>query len=435
MKELDLQNEKIPKLFVAYALPAMIGIAFFSLYSLVDSIFVSRFCGAEALSAVELCAPVLSIFSCVSVIVGVGGNTLLGISIGENNSRKAKGIFTLTSCLIFAFSAMFVIAVTLFTKPIALLLGADETVIKYVCNYLSICGYFAPAFLISGFWALCMETIGKPALAMLGQVVTALGNIALDYAFIVRLGIGISGAALASALSAVLAVLIYTFALLKSKLGFCKFNFDLKLIGKMLYNGLSEGISAVSTGLMAYIYNIIIMKASGSKVLASFSITLTIISFIGSILIGASQGICPIVSVNYGAKKYDRIKQSIKVFITGEVILSVIVSIIFTVLHSGLLSLFHAENATLSWTIGRAYIPSLVFTPISIVIISYFTAINDAKTSAVLSLLRALIIRTMIVVAGYYIFGVNAVWYSAAVSELIVVIICILTYYKKQETN
>ena len=96
---------------------------------------------------------------------------------------------------------------------------------------------------------------------------------------------------------------------------------------------------------------------------------------------------------------------------------------------------FHAENSTLSWTIGRAYIPSLVFTPINVVIISYFTAINDAKTSAVLSLLRAFIIRAIIVITGYYIFGIAAVWYSAAVSELIVVVICISTYYKKQETD
>ena len=435
MKELDLQNEKIPKLFIAYAVPAMIGVAVFSLYSLVDSIFVSRFCGAEALSAVELCAPVLSIFSCVSVIIGVGGNTLLGISIGENDNQKAKSLFTLTSVLIFAFSALFIVVVSVFTKQLAVILGADETVINFVCDYLSICGYFAPAFLISGFWALCMETIGKPGLAMLGQVVTAFGNIALDYLFIVKLDMSVRGAALASALSAVLAVLIYTFALLKSKLAFCKFKLDLKLIGKMLYNGLSEGISAVSTGLMSFIYNVIIMKASGSNVLASFSITLTIINFMGSILISASQGISSIVSVNYGAKNYDRIRKSVKVFITGEIVLSMIVSILFAVFHSGLINLFHAENAALSWTIGRAYIPSLVFTPINVVIISYFTAINDAKTSAVLSLLRAFIIRAIIVITGYYIFGIAAVWYSAAVSELIVVVICISTYYKKQKTD
>ena len=434
MKELDLQNEKIPKLFVAYAIPAMIGVAVFSLYSLVDSIFVSRFCGAEALSAVELCAPVLSIFSCVSVIIGVGGNTLLGISIGENDHQKAKSIFTLTSVLIFAFSALFIVVVSVFTKQLAVLLGADETVINFVCDYLSICGYFASAFLISGFWALCMETVGKPALAMLGQVVTAFGNIALDYLFIVKRDMGVRGAALASALSAVLAVLLYTFALLKSKLAFCKFKLDLKLIGKMLYNGLSEGISAVSMGIISYIYNIVIMKASGSNVLASFSITLTIINFMGSILIGASQGISPIVSVNFGAKKYDRIKQSVKAFITGEVVLSAIVSILFAIFHSGLIGLFHAENAALSWAIGRAYIPSLVFTPINVVIISYFTAINDAKTSAILSLLRAFIIRALIVISGYYVFGINAVWYSAAVSELIVMLICISVYYKKQVT-
>ncbi len=437
MKELDLQNENTGKLFLAYAVPAIIGVAVFSLYSLVDGIFVSRFCGAQALSAVEICAPVLSVFSCISVVAGVGGNTLIGISIGENNYDEAKSIFSLTSALIFACSAVFVVIVSLLTRQLAVLLGADQTVIDYVCDYLSVCGYFAPAFLISGFWALCMETMGKPVLAMLGETVTAFGNIALDYVLIVKMNMGVKGAALASALSAVLAVIIYAVAIFskKSSLGFCRFKLDKRLIGQMLYNGLSEGISAVSTGIISYIYNIVIMKASGSKTLASFSITLTIISFLGSVLIGASQGISPIVSVNYGAKKYDRIKQAIKVFLIGELILSVMVSALFVILHSGLIQLFRAENAALSWNIGRAYIPSLILTPINVIIISYFTAINDAKTSALLSLLRALMVRALIVCTGYLLFGINAVWYSAAISELIVMIICICTYQKKQVTK
>lgn len=437
MKEFDLKKDSISKLFIGYAVPAMIGICIFSLYTLVDSIFVSRFCGETALSAVEICAPVLSAFSFISIIIGMGANTLIGIKLGENNNKKASSIFTLATALIFFFALLFIFSILLFTEQAAKLLGADETIIAFVCDYLRICGCFAPAFLISGFWSLSMETMGKPLAVMIGNIVTAGGNIFLDYIFIVKLQFGIKGAAFASGLSALISVLIY-FAFIVNKnsvLKFSKFKIGFKLIFHMLYNGLSEGLSVISLGIVSYIYNILIMKAAGSYVLANFSISLTIMNFIGSVIIGASQGVNPIISVNFGAKNYSRIRKTLKVFICYEILIAVMVSILFYLFHNPIINLFAAENAELTWSICKAYFPVLLFTPVSVTIISYFTAVNNAGTSAGLSVFRTLIIRMIVIIAAFKIFDLKGIWYSTAIAELISLLLCCFTYEHKKKDN
>ena len=433
MKIHDLEKENIFKLFFDYAIPAMIGIGVFSLYSFVDAVFVSNACGESALAAVEICAPVLSVFSCFSVIIGVGGNTLVGIELGKKENNKACEIFSLASFLIIILSLIFSVLLVAFTRPVAYLLGADESVVDYVCDYLSLCGWFAPFYMLSGFWGLSSETAGKPAFAMLGNVAMALGNIALDYIFIIVLKLGVFGASLASGISALLATLIFLIGITgkSSVLKFTKFRFDFSVIKQMLFNGFSDGLTAASGGIISFIYNTIIMNNGGGEALACYTVTLTVVNFIGSVIIGAAQGINPIVSVNFGAKRHDRIKKAVRIFLGSETVIAIITAIIFIALHSDILELFGSENGELSWTISKAYVPVFLLTPWCAIIISVFTAINDAKTSAILSLLRSLVIRTVIVIAAYYVFGLNGVWYSCVVSEFISVIICLAALSKK----
>ena len=223
MKDLNIKEERISKLFFGYAVPTIIGICILSLYTLVDSIFVSRYCGELALSAVEICSPVLSVFSCISIVIGVGANTLIGISLGEENNEKASKIFTLSVIMILVFALLFGLLMLLFTGQVASLFGADETVMNYVCDYLKICGWFAPAFLISGLLSLVMETIGLPVVSMFGNIVSALGNILLDYIFVVKENFGVKGAAVASGISVNLSVLIcLAFFVFKNKIKIIK---------------------------------------------------------------------------------------------------------------------------------------------------------------------------------------------------------------------
>lgn len=432
MKEIDLEKENIHKIFFSYAMPSVIAVAVFSLYTLTDSIFVSRYCGADALSAVELCMPVLAVFSCISVIIGTGGNALMGIAMGKKEDNKVKELFTFISIVVLLLSVVFSIGIIFFSEPISFLLGADKEIVAPTVDYLKICGYFATPFLMSGVWGMCLETAGKPVFAMIGQLTMALGNIAADYLLIVKFHLGIKGAALASALSATVATLIFLtgFLLKDSKLKFKKFHFDFKLLFQMLFNGASEGISIISSSLIAYIYNLIIMKVGGSDILAAFSVTLAIINFFGAIIAGASEGISPVISVNFGAGNQKRVNKAVKIFIIYELLLGLIITVVFISFSTKLLSFFKPGDTSLTKRIAFAYLPMFFFSPVCSIITSFFTAINDAKMSAFLSVLRVLIIRAIVIALSFLLFKLEGIWYSAAISEFLAMIVGIFLYKK-----
>lgn len=421
-------------MFFVYGIPSVIGICVFSLYTLVDAIFVSKICGENALAAVEICAPILNIFSCFSIIIGVGGNTLIGIELGKTHTYKASSIFSLSTTLIVVLSLIFTFLLLFFTRPIAFFLGADEIVIDFVCDYLAVCGCFAPFYLLNGFLSLCSETIGKPLFAMIGNITMALGNIALDCFFVLKLDLGVFGASLASGLSALLATVVFFIGLNEknSVLKFKKFNFDLLVIKQIIYNGFSDGLTTASGGIVTFIYNWLIMKNCGSETLACYTAILTVINFLGSIIIGAAQGINPIISFNYGANNFKRIKKAIKFFIGIEIVIAIAISFIFMMLHSNIIALFGVNDKELSFTIAKAYVPVFILTPLCALIISSFTAINDAKTSAVLSFMRSIVFRVLVVFIFYILGGIDGVWFGSSVSEFISIIMCIFVIKKSK---
>lgn len=435
MKKLNLETDKISKLFFAYAVPSMITVGIFSLYSFVDIMFVAQNCSKGALAAVEMCSPVLMLFSCLSVIIGMGANTLIGIFFGKKDSIAASGIFSLSLVLCLIAGFIFTLLTFLFANPLAVFLGSDESTLTYMKDYLLVCGAFAPFYIISGLCSECAATVGKPMLSMLGNLGTAFLNIILDYLFIVILKWSVFGAALASGISAAVGCLILFFALIQKNcsLKICRFSLDLRVIGQILYNGSSEGITAAGTGIISYLYNVIIMKSGGAGMLAAFTVSLAIINFIGSLLTGAAQGLNPIVSTNYGAKNSTRIRKSVIAFLKYEALLGIIISIILFIFKNNFIRLFDSAETEISAHIINTYIPLLIFTPCCSVIISFFTSVNDAKTSAVLSFVRTVVLRMIIIPLTYFILGINGLWYSAAISEVIALSLCIGTFKRKIE--
>lgn len=395
--------------------------------------FVAKSCSNEALAAVEMCSPILMLFSCLSVIVGMGANTLIGISFGKKDSVSASRIFSLSLavCIIIGFA--FTLLTVLFTNPLAVFLGGDADTLSYIKDYLIGCGIFAPFYIISGLCSECAATVGKPVLSMLGNLCTAVLNIVLDYLFIVTFKWSVFGAALASGISAAVGCLILFLALIQKNcpLKFCRFFLNWKVIWQILYNGSSEGITVAGGGMISFLYNVIIMKNGGASMLASFTVSLAIINFIGSLLTGAAQGLNPIVSTNCGAQNGTRIKKAVILFLVYETLLGILMSIVLVAFKKDIIGMFNSTEAQMSAHIINAYIPLLILTPCCSVVISFFTSINDAKTSAILSLVRTVVIRIITILLTYVILGINGLWFSAAISEVIAFLICIVAFKQK----
>lgn len=433
MKNLNLEKDNINKLFWVYAIPSMITIGVFSLYSFVDIMFIAKNCNSYALAAVEMCSPILMLFSCLSVVVGMGANTLIGISIGKKEYPSASKVFSLSFVICVILSFVFTGATFLFTDTLSILLGSNLETSPYMKDYLIVCGVFAPFYIVNGLCSECAATIGKPLVSMLGNLSTTILNIVLDYFFIVIFEWSVLGAALASGISAAIGSLILLLAIIKNNscLKICRFTVDLEIIKQIFYNGSSEGITVLGGVIISFLYNVIIMKNGGATTLASYTVSLSIINFIGSLLTGAAQGLNPVVSTNYGAQNNERIKKVISIFLVYETLLGLLISIMLFIFKERVLSMFVLEDIQTSSHIINTYLPLLIFTPCCSIIISFFTSINDAKTSAILSIIRMLFIRIIIIISVYIVFGINGLWYSAAVSEIVSFLIFIAVFKQK----
>lgn len=415
---------------VSYSIPAIVVIAAFSVYNIADGIFIGRALGSDGLAAVSISAPVIILFACISCVVGMGGNALVGIALGEGDRRKASERFSLATAVMLIIVVFFSLLLILFTQPIARLIGANDAIIAGTATYLRTIGFFCFSLLLASFLGLSMETAGKPAMAMVGHITGVVINIVLDYIFIMRLGMGLFGAALATGIgSSVTSILLLVVVFLPSTpLKFVRTKFDFPLIGKMLYNGMSEGLSALSASITAFLYNIIIIRRTGEAGLAAFSVMHYSFSFVSSVMVGAAQGLAPIVSYNFGAKQYARINKTIRTFGLTNVVLAVSSILFMLAIRDRMFALFSegaGELTAAAIEISNFYLVAFLFVGLNDIFIAYFTAIADAKTSAILATVRVLVLKGVFILVLPLLFGTVGIWITTPIAEFFALMLCL----------
>lgn len=431
MDEKKLGTKSIFKLMISYSLPAIVVISAFSVYNITDGIFIGRAVGSNGLAAVSISTPVIILFACISCVVGMGGNTLVGIALGEGNRKKASERFSLATVIMLIIIVFFSVILIVFTQPIARLVGANDEIIDGAAVYLKTTGFFCFSLLLASYLGLSMETAGKPAMAMVGHIAGVVINILLDYIFIMRLGMGVFGAALATGIgSTVSAILLLIIIFMPSTaLKFVRVKFDLSIIAKMLYNGMSEGLNALSASITAFLYNIVIMRHVGEAGLAAFAVIQYSFLLISSVMIGAAQGLIPIVSYNYGAKSFLRVNKTLKMFSITNVFLATATTIFMLLSREWMFALFSEGSPELTREaikISNYYIATFLFVGLNDIFVAYFTAIADAKSSAILAMVRVLVFKGSFILLLPLLFGTTGIWITTPVSELFALILCLM---------
>lgn len=423
MKELNFETEKLPKLFFSYGAVSVVSIIVFCLYSLIDSIFVARYTGEFGMAAITLSAPVLSIFCMMALTVSVGGNTLISASLGNQNFDAASRYFSLCVKALLVVSLAVTVIMTVFPETIATMLHASGELLELSAKYIRINGAFAVFFLFQGFLSNVLNAVGKPVAAMISNISTAVINICLDYILIVRFHLGISGAAVASGIATMVATAICVVPLTRSSapMRLIRIKMQWKLLFRMIYNGLSDGLSAISSGVLAIIMNWQIVRLFSGAGLAAFGVVQAIFQFFGSILLGFTGAINPIVAYNWGAKNHLRIKETIHYFHKMTVVIALVMTVALQLCQTRLIGLFDTIQADgrLIGIIYLSYCGMMLFSGGSAISISYFTAINDPKTSAALALFRVVILRIFLALLLPDLLGGEWLWYSIPLSEFV----------------
>ena len=422
----------IRKLLISMSLPMMASMLVQALYNIVDSIFVARVSEA-ALTAVSISFPIQNLMIAFGVGIGVGVNALLSKSLGEGDQLRAQrialqGIFIeVICCAIFILVGIF--AMDLFFRGQT----ADAEIIALGKDYLSICCIFSVGLFAQLIFERLLQATGRTVLSMISQCAGALINIIFDPILIFGvswLGIpamGVTGAAIATVfgqiVGGIVAIVLNVRRNRELAFRFRGFRPDGKLCGGILFIGIPSAIMGSIGSFMTYGVNKILFafEEVGKTAAAVFGVYFKLQSFVFMPVFGLNNGMVPIVSYNYGAKRPDRITQTIRLSAIYAVAIMAAGVAVVQLIPDKLLRLFDASEQML--TIGvpalRIISTCFVFAGFSIVCSSVFQALGNSIFSMIMSITRQLAVLLPAAYILAHAFGLHAVWYAFPLSEFV----------------
>lgn len=429
-------NQKITQIsLIKLSIPTIFMLIFMSLYSIVDGVFVSRFVGTNALSAVNIIYPFINVLIAVGVMLASGGSAIIAKKLGEKKDTEAKQDFSLIILIGLLIGISFTVLSLIFSDKIIYLLGSNNDLYDYCKDYFFIIALFSPAFILSLLYQILSITSGNPRVGLYLTLVGGISNMILDYIFIVPMDMGIAGASLATSIGNLVPTILGTFYFSKKHLllHFVKPKFNFKTIKDSCINGSSEMVGNLSTGITTILFNITMMKLLGSDGVSALTIVLYGQFLITAVFLGFSTGVAPIISYHYGANNQSVIRDIVK-YSSKCIIISSIIMYILSVIGSKLIVGIFAPIGSNVYNIGYKgfliFSLSFLITGINIFASAMFTAFSNGKISAILSFFRTFIFIIAGIVFLPKIFGVNGVWLSVPVAEALSAIMS-LVYLNK----
>lgn len=426
---ISLSEHFTSKKLLKFAFPSIVMMIFTSIYSVVDGLFVSNFVGLTPFAAVNLIMPFLMIIGSIGFMLGTGGSALIGKTLGEGKAEKANSIFSL---LVYSGFGLGVILGTLgivFIRPISALLGAEGELLEDCVVYGRIYLAAVPFFILQYEFQSLFVTAEKPRLGLAVTVGSGIANMVLDALFVGLFQWELVGAALATAVSLAVGgiVPIIYFARKNTtcfRLG--KTSFDGSALIKTCVNGSSELMSNISISIVSMMYNLQLKNYAGENGIAAYGIMMYVNMIFFAAFVGYSVGTTPIISYHYGAQNKDEMKSLLKKSLVIIGVFSVSMLILAEVLAEPLTLLFASYDQELfDLTLHgfRIFSFAFLFAGIAVYGSSFFTALNDGLTSALISFLRTLVFQVAAVLILPLIFDIDGIWISVAAAELVAALV------------
>lgn len=417
------------RLFIKYAVPNVISMAFISFYYVVDGIFVGKYLGSHALAALALIIPFVMMSFALADMIAIGSAVQISMHLGLGKKNLAKKIFSSSILIIFLISC-FIGILEYFLSPILIsYLNVNDEIKIMAKECMLIFALFAPFTMLSFALDNYLRICGKATYSMIMNVIIALSNIVFDYIFIVELGWGLFSAALATCLGLVLGGIfgIFPFLFENLELKFSSLYMNLRIFKNILYNGSSEFFGNISGSLYSVFANFVLLKISNTQAVAAFSIILYIDSFIIMLIIAIGDAMQPVLSYNYAKKDFLRIKAIMKVAFFAGGILSLFSMIVIFIFGENLIALFAKENdqefKNFAYTALMLFTFNYLFAWFNVLSGSFLTAFNKASFSLILSLSQNLFMPLCFLLILSYFIGLNGVWLSPFFAEFCVLIL------------
>lgn len=419
------------KNFAKFVLPNVLAMVGTSCYIIADTYFISVAEGSDGITALNLVLPLYGILFALGSMTGTGSATRFAL-LNATGNNEGKDYFFNSVFWSLCLSLPFLAAGIFFPDDILRLLGADENIVLLGTDYTRIMLCFSPFFIVNYTFTAFVRNTGSPKLAMVATVVSGLFNIVADYVFMFPLGMGMSGAALATVISPVISILFCTAGLLKKKNCF-RMSFrcvSLKRLIKSWYLGVSAFVGEISVSLTTLIFNFILLGLDGNSAVAAYGIIANTALVVTAMLNGVSQGMQPVASDYFGKGENKALKSVYIKALVLSVIMGAVSLIAVIAGAKGVVALFNTEGSAVLAEIAekgiKLYFIGFVFAAVNIANAGFYSATGRGAEATVVSVSRGFVCISIFALVFSELFGIVGVWLSFAASEIFTLVIGIL---------
>lgn len=436
----ELGTEKIGKLLMQYAIPAIIAMTASSLYNMVDSIFIGHGVGTLAISGLAVTFPLMNLAAAFGSLVGVGAATLVSVKLGQKDYDTAQRVLGNVVILNVIIGILFTVACLIFLDPILYFFGASEATIPYARDYMQVILLGNTiTHLYLGLNSV-LRSAGHPQKAMFATIATVVINTGLDPLFIYTFGWGIQGAAIATIIAQIISLtwLIFLFSNKKELLHFHKGIFRLrkKIVFDSLAIGMSPFLMNLASCFIVILINLGLKEHGGDIAIGAFGIVNRLVFLVVMIVMGINQGMQPITGYNFGAQLYPRVTKVLKLTIYGATAVTTTGFLIAVLIPDIIVSIFTSDEELIRLSAEGLRIVTIFFPIVGFQMVTsnFFQSIGMAGKAIFLSLTRQMLFLVPCLLVLPRFFGTWGVWASMPASDLaasIVAAIMLIVQFKK----
>lgn len=423
-KSQELGEKSIGKLMWKYFLPAFVGVVVYSLYNIVDRIFIGRGVGSMALSGLSAVFPIMLIVMAFGMLIGIGAGVNVSISMGQKDHKKAERFLGNGFVLMILISILVSIIGFVIKTPVLHLFGATEETIAYAQDYLNII-LFGTVFQVIGFGMNnIIRSEGNARISMYSMLLSAGANLILDPIFIFGLDLGVKGAAYATIISMIgldIWVLFHFLgprSVIKLKMKAMKLRKD--IVSRILAIGMAPFSMQMAASFVIALFTNQLIKFGGDLAVGALGIIFSVANFLVMAMVAINMASQPIIGFNYGAKDYSRVKKTVRIGIIAASVIAVVGTIIVELLTAPLVRLFNTDDPeliNLAVNGMRIFAMALPVVGFQIVAANFFQSIGKAKLATFLSLLRQIILLAPLLILLPRFYGLDGVWLATPISD------------------
>ena len=436
---MDFINGKLKPIYFKYLAAAFGSALITSIYSIVDMAIVGQYQGPDGTAALAVVAPIWNIIFSLGLLMGIGGSIIFSTLKGssDQNTHSQNEYFSTAVIGSLLLAVIFWIVIIFFDKQLLTFFGAKDNLMPLALEYLIPIKFVIPCFLFTQMLAAFLRNDNSPTLATVAVLLGGVFNIFGDYTFVFLFGMGIFGAGLATAIGSVISCFIMllhflsksnTLYLVKPTHIFLKFK-------KICVTGFSTFFIDIAMGILTILFNRQIMKYLGTNALSIYGIIVNISTFVQCCAYSVGQASQPIISMNYGAKQGDRIKETLKYALCSVAFFSILWSALSLCIPNIFVTFFMKptdEILAMAPAIISIYGLSFILLPFNIFSTYYFQALLKPQISFIISITRGLIVSGILIFL-LPLLNVHYIWFTMLFTEIIVAFFSVISmiYYTK----